>query len=192
MTVSSILLILAALILLSWGVGAYQRLMRQRRQCRALLEPLVPLLAHRHEPVVPLVETARAFLKEDRQLLEETVTALNAAIAATAALPRAPLDAVVVERAGAAEETLGGKLAALEAALHSVTPGTPTLDPQLQRLLDDLAATEESIAVARTVYNHAAGVYNTARAQFPGVIVAVVFAFRPVGLLRAASSRRPA
>ena len=46
------------------------------------------------------------------------------------------------------------------------------------RLMDELAGTENRIAVERMRYNEAVQAYNTARRQFPGNITAGIFGYK--------------
>jgi len=50
-------------------------------------------------------------------------------------------------------------------------------DQNFIRLQDELAGTENRIAVARKRYNEAVQGYNTRIQQFPGLIVARIFGF---------------
>ncbi|TFV96529.1 hypothetical protein E4K72_17690 [Oxalobacteraceae bacterium OM1] len=187
MTVSTILLILLALFVLSWAVGAYRRLKRQRRHCRDTAAPIPALLAQRHALVVPLVELARTRLEIDRQLLEESVAAGNAATAAVRRWKRPPPEADVAVQVGDAESALDVQFTALELAMRQA--GLPDTDPEARRLLDALDTAEQDIDIACTVYNHAAAQYNASRSQFPSIIVAIVFAFRPVGLVQGQAAK---
>ena len=51
-------------------------------------------------------------------------------------------------------------------------------DANFQRLMDELAGTENRIAVARQRYNEAARQYNTLRRSFPSNVTAKVFGFK--------------
>ena len=48
---------------------------------------------------------------------------------------------------------------------------------QFNRLMDELAGTENRIAVERMRYNEQVQAYNTSRRQFPSNITAAVFGF---------------
>ena len=51
-------------------------------------------------------------------------------------------------------------------------------DQQFLRLSDELAGTENRLAVARKDYNDAVNTYNTSRQKFPTVIVASMTGFQ--------------
>ena len=53
------------------------------------------------------------------------------------------------------------------------------------RLMDELAGTENRIAVERMRYNERVQEYNTSRRQFPGVVTAKIFSFKDYPLFEA-------
>jgi LemA protein len=59
---------------------------------------------------------------------------------------------------------------------------------QFNRLSDELAGTENRIAVERMRYNERVQEYNTSRRQFPGVITAKLFGFKDYPLFEAPTS----
>jgi LemA protein len=64
--------------------------------------------------------------------------------------------------------------------LLAVVENYPQLksNEQFNRLMDELAGTENRIAVERMRYNEAVQAYNTSRAQFPSNMTAKVFGFK--------------
>ena len=66
------------------------------------------------------------------------------------------------------------------ARLLVVVENYPTLksDATFNRLMDELAGTENRIAVERMRYNEAVQAYNTSRRQFPANITAAIFGFK--------------
>ena len=56
---------------------------------------------------------------------------------------------------------------------------------QFNRLMDELAGTENRIAVERMRYNERVQEYNTARRQFPGNVTARLFSFKEYPLFEA-------
>jgi LemA protein len=66
------------------------------------------------------------------------------------------------------------------ARLLVVVENYPTLksDATFNRLMDELAGTENRIAVERMRYNESVQAYNTSRRQFPANITAAIFGFK--------------
>lgn len=173
--------IVIGLLVLFWAVGAYRRLRRQRAECLRAFESVPPVLRRRHELVPALVETAGAYLKQERALLESTVAAVNAAIAADTQVAGSLLDARIIRHLGQAERHLDIALADLTAAVERSPEARA--DANLEHMLAQLHGATHRVAVVAEVYDRIAAAYDAARGQFPGVLIAIIFAFRPAALL---------
>lgn len=180
--------ILVALLIVFWAVGAYQRLLRQRKQCRTAFSQVDALALHRHELMPALVRVCRERMPQQVDALDALLAADKAILAAYTHAGRHALDAAAIAPLNEAE-------AALETALGAVLALVPHSDSasseDISRLIEELGAAESRMAFARQVYNEAARHYNAARAQFPGSVVAAVFAFTPVAALPDAGMRQP-
>ena len=73
------------------------------------------------------------------------------------------------------------KLAGAQTPADTITAA----NEQFNRLSDELAGTENRIAVERMRYNERVQEYNTSRRQFPGVITAKIFSFKDYPLFEA-------
>ena len=178
---ASVVQIVIGLLVLFWAVGAYRRLRRQRMECLRAFEPVPSVLRQRHELVPALVETAGAYLKQERELLESTVSAVNAAIAADTEAARLSLDARAIRHLGQAERNLDIALADLTAAIERSSEARA--DTNLEHMLAQVHGATHRVAVVAEVYDRVAATYDVARGQFPGVLIAIIFAFRPAALL---------
>ena len=87
----------------------------------------------------------------------------------------------VASASGAAEQAEASAQLdrAIDIWVNAVTEAYPELkaNEQYNALLDELAGTENRIAVARKDYNDSVEVYNKAVRRFPGSIVAGIFGF---------------
>ena len=63
-------------------------------------------------------------------------------------------------------------------------------DQNFLRLQDELAGTENRLAVARKRYNDTVQSYNTTAKRFPTNLVAMLFGFEPSAVLRGPRVRR--
>ena len=79
---------------------------------------------------------------------------------------------------------------AIDIWVNAITEAYPELKANTQyvALQDELAGTENRIAVARKDYNDAASVYNKAVRRFPGNIIAGMFGFEQVEYFEADES----
>lgn len=177
-------LILAALALLVvfWSVGAVKRFKRLRAQCREKFTLAYEQLRQRYELVPPLVETVRGYLKEERVILEAVIQAVNNALRAHTQVAGNMHDVRDIGELRTAEQTLDVALEAMFARAET----SPQLqsDSNMRLATQELNAAEARISFACQVYDEAEAEYNGARRQFPGSLIAVLFGFKAVGVLR--------
>lgn len=182
------LLILGAVILLIvfWAVGAYNRLISLRNRFRNAFAQIDVQLKRRYDLIPNLVETAKAYMKHERETLEAVIAARNQAVSANAKVAGDPTDTAAVQSMAAAEGALGTALGRLFALSESY----PDLkaNENMMQLTEELTSTENRIAFARQAYNDGVMQYNIAREQFPSSVIAGMFAFKPAEQLQATES----
>lgn len=178
-----IVLLVILLLIVFWGVGAYNRLIGMRNQFKNAFAQIDVQLKRRYDLIPNLVETAKAYMKHERETLEAVIAARNQAVAANAKAAGDPADTAALQQMAAAENTLSSSLGRMFALSESY----PDLkaNQNMMQLTEELTSTENRIAFARQAYNDGVMQYNTALEQFPGSIVAGMFAFRPAELLQA-------
>ena len=143
-------------------------------------------LKRRYDLIPNLVETAKGYLKHERETLEAVIAARNQAAGAAAALAKMPGDATAMRAFAQAETGLAGVLSRLMA----VAERYPDLkaNEQMSRVSEELASTENRIAFARQHYNDEVTAYNVKRELFPSSLVAGIFNFAPASLLESTQS----
>lgn len=179
-------LLLAALVVFFWAVGAYNRLVRLRNGIANAFAQIDVQLKRRHDLIPNLVEVARKYLEHEAQTLEAVIAARNQARSAEQAAASAPLAPGVMDTLSGAEQLLGGALGRLMAVVENY----PQLqaDQNMRELSEELASTENRIGFARQAYNDQANDFNDAAQQFPTLIVARLFNFQPQAMLEATTS----
>lgn len=188
------LLVLAglALLVLFWAVGAYNRLVGLQNQCKNAFAQIDVQLKRRYDLIPNLVETAKGYMKHEREALEAVIAARNQAVSANAKAAANPADPEAMHTMAAAEGLLTtslGKMFALSEAYPELKA-----NQNMMQLTEELTSTENRIAFARQAYNDGVMQYNTSREQFPGSIIAGMFAFKPAELLEsteAPEERKP-
>jgi LemA protein len=170
---STIALIALALLILFWGVGAYKRLLRLKRQFRDVAAQLAAHLKRRHALVAALLDDAGS----GQDGFAAVITARKDAVDASVKAATGPTDKISAGKIASAEAALTASLRAAASQLPTHASGTTA------PLVAELADAEKEIAFAWQLSNHAAAQYNEAVRQFPGSIVAVLFAFRPAPVL---------
>ena len=174
------------LLLVLWGIGLYNGLVVLRNRYKNAYAQIDVQLKRRYDLIPNLVETAKGYLKHERETLEAVIAARNQAAGAAAALAKMPGDATAMRAFAQAETGLAGVLSRLMA----VAERYPDLkaNEQMSRVSEELASTENRIAFARQHYNDEVTAYNVKRELFPSSLVAGFFNFAPAALLESTQS----
>ena len=174
------------LLLVLWVIGLYNGLVVLRNRYKNAYAQIDVQLKRRYDLIPNLVETAKGYLKHERETLEAVIAARNQAAGAAAALAKMPGDATAMRAFAQAETGLAGVLSRLMA----VAERYPDLkaNEQMSRVSEELASTENRIAFARQHYNDEVTAHNVKREVFPSSLVAGFFNFAPAALLESTQS----
>jgi LemA protein len=143
-------------------------------------------LKRRYDLIPNLVETAKGYIKHERETLEAVIAARNTAKSANQLAAADPADAEAMKKMVAAETGLSGALGRLF-ALSEAYPDLKANQTMMQ-LSEELTSTENKIAFARQAYNDEVMSYNTAIESFPGNFVAGFGGFKEATLLESTES----
>jgi len=165
-----------------WAVGAYNRLVSLRNQFKNAFAQIDVQLKRRYDLIPNLVETAKGYMKHERETLEKVIAARNTAVTANAAAAADPGSASAMRGLIAAEGALSGALSRLFALVEAY----PDLkaNQNMMQLSEELTSTENKISFARQAFNDAVMSYNTSSQQFPTNVIASMFSFAPGELLQ--------
>ncbi len=143
-------------------VSARNELVAQREAIRAAWSQVDVVLERRADLIPNLVETVKGFAKQEQSVID-SVTQARAAL----------LGARTAEERIRANSTLDAALGRLLVVVEDY----PELrsSENFLRLQDELAGTENRIAVERRKYNEAVQRYNTNIALFPNNLAATLF-----------------
>ena len=179
-------IVVIAIVLIAWIVGLYNGLVVLKNRFKNAFAQIDVQLRRRYDLIPNLVETAKGYLKHERETLTAVIEARNQAAGAAKALAAAPGDPAAVKAFSAAESGLAGVLSRLMVVVERY----PDLkaDKQMARVMEELTSTENRIAFARQAYNDSVTEYNTKRELFPSSIVAGIFNFAPAALLESTDS----
>lgn len=166
-----ILVVLAALAF--WGVSIYNKLVTLRNRFKNGFAQLEVQLKRRYDLIPNLVETAKGYLKHERETLEAVIAARNQAVTGLQHAAQNPGNPSAMKELGAAEGMLGGALA----RLNVVVEAYPDLkaNANMMQLSEELTSTENKVAFARQAYNDQVTEYNTYKQTFPPVLFAGIF-----------------
>ena len=152
------------------AVTAYNRLVELRNRYKNAFSQIDVQLKRRYDLIPNLVETAKGYLKHERQTLEAVIVARNQASTAAQRAAAAPGDATAMRDLAGAESALGGALGRMF-ALAEAYPDLKS-NTTMNQLSEELSSTENKVAFARQAYNDAVMAYNTGREIFPASIIA--------------------
>jgi LemA protein len=158
--------VLALLALIVGGnlMGSRNELVTEREEYRSAFKQVDVDLQRRLDLIPNLVETVKGFAAQEKSVLESIANAR-----ASMAGAKNPAERI------AANSQLEGALSRLLVVVENY----PQLksNENFQRLQDELAGTENRIAVTRRRYNEAVQKYNTNIELFPKNIAASLFGF---------------
>ncbi len=168
--------IVVGLMVIAWGVGTYNGLVTKRNRFKNAFAQIDVQLKRRYDLIPNLVETAKGYMKHERETLEAVMQARAGAVAAHAPASSDPTDADAMKKLMVAEGTLGSSLGRLMAVVESY----PNLkaDASMMQLSEELTSTENKVSFARQAYNDAVMDYNTSREIFPASLIAGTFNFQ--------------
>ena len=175
------LVFLGALVLLVvFLVGIYNKLVTLRNRFKNAFAQIDVQLKRRYDLIPNLVETAKGYMKHERETLEAVIQARNQAMSAARSAAADPSDAGAMKGLMGAEGVLTGAMGRLFALMENY----PDLkaNQNMMSLQEELTSTENKVAFARQAYNDAVTAYNTAREKFPNTIVASAGGFQEAEL----------
>ncbi len=151
---------------------SYNRFVSQEEAVKAQWAQVQNQLQRRSDLIPNLVETVKGYAQHEEGVFKDIADARSRLLSA-----RSPEE--TMQAANQQTSALGRLLAVVE--------NYPLLraNEQFNRLSDELAGTENRIAVERMRYNEAVQVYNTSRRQFPANLTAMLFSFKDYPLFEA-------
>lgn len=161
-------------LLVVMGASGYNSLVQLNENVNGKWSQVENQLQRRADLIPNLVESVKGAAAQERQLIQ-SVTDARAKLAGAQG-PAAK---------GQADAELGGSLSRLLVVMENY-PAIKT-DQNFRQLTDELAGTENRIAVARKDYNDAVQVFNAKIQSFPAVIYSRILGFGPKEYFKAAA-----
>ena len=144
---------------------SYNKFVSQEEAVKAQWAQVESQLQRRNDLIPNLVETVKGYAQHEESVYKDIADARSRLLSA-----KSPEEAITA--ANQQTSALGRLLAVVE--------NYPQLkaNEQFNRLMDELAGTENRLAVERMRYNEKVQEYNTSRRQFPGNLTAKMFGFK--------------
>ena len=181
MEISSIVWLVAIAALLFYVVGVYNKLVALKNRYENAFAQIEVQLKRRYDLIPNLVDTAKGYLKHERETLEAVISARNTALAGLKAAAANPGSAGAIADLGQAEGALGSALSRLNVVMEAY----PDLkaNQNMMQLTEELTSTENKVAFSRQAFNDSVMAYNIYKQSFPPVFFAGFFGHRGDGKL---------
>jgi LemA protein len=166
-----VLVIVAALFF--QGVGIYNQLVSLKNRYQNAFAQIEVQLKRRYDLIPNLVETAKGYIKHERETLEAVIAARNAAANGLAAAAADPGNAAALKELAGQEGALTGAMNRFNVVMEAY----PDLkaNQNMMQLSEELTTTENKVAFSRQAFNDQVMAYNTYKQSFPPVALAGFF-----------------
>ena len=173
MSTTVIILIVVAVLIVLWLVGAYNSLVRLRNNRENAFANIDVQLQQRYDLVPQLVNTVKGYATHEKELLERITAARSACMSAQS-----------VNDKVAADNMLSSALAGLKVSVENY----PDLkaNQNFMQLQSELADIENKLAAVRRFFNSATKELNNSVQSFPNNLIANMFGFHkePIAYVR--------
>ncbi|MBZ5556926.1 MAG: LemA family protein [Acidobacteriia bacterium] len=158
---------------------SYNTFVNQEEQIKSQWAQVENQLQRRNDLIPNLVETAKGFAQHEEAVYKDIADARSQLM--NAKTPQESIDA-----ANRQSSALG--------RLMVIVENYPQLkaNEQFNRLMDELAGTENRLAVERMRYNEKVQQYDTSRRQFPANLTAKLFGFKEYPYFQAPADAKQA
>ena len=168
-----VILLVLIVALAAMVVGIFNKLVTYRNRYKNAFAQIEVQLKRRYDLIPNLVETAKGYMKHERETLEAVISARNQAVGGLQKAAQDPGNAEAIRGLAGAEGMLTGAMGRLFALAESY----PDLkaNQNMMQLSEELTSTENKVAFARQAFNDGVTTYNTYRQTFPTVMFAGMF-----------------
>jgi len=174
-----VLLVIIAIVV--YLIAAYNGLITKRNRYKNAFSQIDVQLTRRHDLIPNLVETAKGYMKHEKETLEGPINARNSAVTGLKNAAKDPSNPEAMKELAQAEQGLSGALGRLF-ALSEAYPDLKANENMMQ-LSEELTTTENKVAFSRQAFNDSVMDYNNQVEAFPSNLIANNFGFKLAELL---------
>lgn len=173
MDITLIVILVVIALIVFYVFGIFNKLVTLKNRYKNAFAQIEVQLKRRYDLIPNLVETAKGYIKHERETLESVVAARNAAADMLSKAAADPGDAKAMKDLIGAEGKLSGALM----NFNMVMEAYPDLkaSQNMMQLSEQLTTTENRVAFARQAYNDQVMAYNIYKQTFPPAFFAARF-----------------
>lgn len=173
MDTTLIVILVVVVLIVFYVIAIFNKLVTLKNRYQNAFAQIEVQLKRRYDLIPNLIETAKGYIKHERETLEAVVEARNAAQNMLSTAAADPGNAEAIRDLSGAE----GKLAGALMNFNMVMEAYPDLkaNQNMMQLSEELVSTENKVSFSRQAFNDQVMAYNTYKQTFPPMFFAARF-----------------